>query len=419
VGTVGPNITTYADTGLIAGTSYSYRVRASNTAGDSAYSNTASATTGVTAPAAPSGLSATAAFSTSITLSWTDQSTNEDTFKVERALGAGAFSQVGTVGPNVTTYADSGLIAGTSYSYRVRASNTGGDSAYSNTASATTLPSSPAAPSGLTATAASTTSISLTWVDQSTNEDTFKIERALGAGAFSQVATVGPNITTYADSGLTAGTSYSYRVRASNTGGDSAYSNTATATTVPTAPAVPSGLSATAASSTSINLTWVDNSTNETSFKIERALGAGAFSQVGTVGAGVTTYADSGLTAGTSYSYRVRASNTGGDSAYSNTASATTLPTPPAAPTGLVATAVSRTQINLTWVDQANNENGFKIERKDGGGSFAEIATVGANVTTYADTGLTRNTRYTYRVRAYNSAGNSASSNTDSDKTNN
>src|SRR5213076_3522422 len=108
---------------------------------------------------------------------------------------------------------------------------------------------------------------------------------------------------------LTTGTSYSYRVRASNTGGASAYSNTATATTTVTAPAAPSGLSATATSSTAVTLTWVSNSTNETSFKIERALGAGAFSQVGTVGAGVTTYADSGLTANTSYSYRVRTSN--------------------------------------------------------------------------------------------------------------
>src|SRR5207247_2036113 len=149
----------------------SYRVRASNTGGDSAYSNTATATTLLSTPAAPSRATATAVSSTSITVTWADQSTNEDTYRIERAMGAGAFSQVGTVAPNITTYTDTGLTAGTSYSYRVRASNTGGDSAYSNTASATTLPSSPAAPSGLTATAGSTTSISLTWVDQSTNED--------------------------------------------------------------------------------------------------------------------------------------------------------------------------------------------------------------------------------------------------------
>jgi predicted phage tail protein len=181
-------------------------------------------------------------------------------------------------------------------------------------------------------------------------------------------------------------------------------------------PAAPSGLTATAVSNSAINLTWTDQSTNETSFKIERALGAGAFSQVGTVGAGVTSYTDTGLTAGTSYSYRVRASNTGGDSAYSNTGSATTqaAATAPAAPTGLVATATaaSSSAITITWVDQANNEDGFKIERKTGTGSFTQIATVGPNITTFANSGLASATNYTYRVRAYNTVGNSAYSNT-------
>ena len=87
-------------------------------------------------------------------------------------------------------------------------------------------------------------------------------------------------------------------------------------------------------------------------------------------------------------------------------------PTVPSAPTGLVATPVSRNRINLSWTDQANNEDGFKIERQQGTGSFTQIATVGPNVTTFASTGLRRNTQYSYRVRAYNSAGNSAYSNT-------
>jgi subtilisin family serine protease len=89
-------------------------------------------------------------------------------------------------------------------------------------------------------------------------------------------------------------------------------------------------------------------------------------------------------------------------------------PTTPAAPTGLTATAASRSRINLSWVDNSSNETGFKIERCTGAGctNFAQIATVGANVTSYANTGLSRNTTYTYRVRANNSAGDSAYSNT-------
>jgi carboxypeptidase T len=182
-------------------------------------------------------------------------------------------------------------------------------------------------------------------------------------------------------------------------------------------PADPANLTASAVSSSQINLAWTDGSANEVGFKIERCTGAGCsnFAQVATAAANATSYSDSGLTASTAYSYRVRAYNGAGDSGYTNVASATTLAAPalPAAPTNLTATAVSRSQINLAWTDNATSESGFKIERCKGSTctNFAQIATVGTNVTTYASTGLSRNTAYRYRVRAYNASGNSAYSN--------
>lgn len=92
-------------------------------------------------------------------------------------------------------------------------------------------PSVPAAPSGLSA-SQSAGRIDLSWTDNATNEDNVRIERSLGgAGTWSEVATVGPNVTTYGDTGLSSSTTYDYRVRASNTTGSSAYSNTATAST--------------------------------------------------------------------------------------------------------------------------------------------------------------------------------------------
>lgn len=184
-----------------------------------------------------------------------------------------------------------------------------------------------------------------------------------------------------------------------------------------TPPAAPTDLAATTASFSQIDLTWTDNATNETGFKIERCTGANCtdFAQIATVGANVIAYSNTGLTASTSYNYRVRAYNGGGDSDYSNTASAVTQAAPalPAAPDNLVATAVSKSQINLAWTDNAGNETGFKIERCRGSTctNFAQITTVGANVTAYSNSGLNANTSYRYRVRAYNAAGNSGYSN--------
>jgi hypothetical protein len=100
------------------------------------------------------------------------------------------------------------------------------------------------------------------------------------------------------------------------------------------------------------------------------------------------------------------------------TATPTRTPTPippplPAAPSGLTATAVSRSRIDLAWQDNSANETGFQIERSRSGGAFSLIATATPGATSYSDTdGLTPNKTYTYRVRAVNGAGSSAYSNT-------
>ena len=156
-------------------------------------------------------------------------------------------------------------------------------------------------------------------------------ERCSGAGCttFAQIGT--PTSTTFSDTGLTASTSYSYRVRATDAAGNlSAYSNIASATTPAQdtqPPTAPSNLTATSISSNQINLAWTASTDNVgvTGYRVERCSGAGCttFAQIGTPTS--TTFSDTGLTASTSYSYRVRATDAAGNlSAYSNTASATT-----------------------------------------------------------------------------------------------
>jgi C1A family cysteine protease len=276
--------------------------------------------------------------------------------------------------------------------------------------------SSPADPSNLLATAVSSSQINLSWTDNSDDETGFAIERCQGSGCtnFVQIATVGANITTYSNSNLTGNTSYTYKVRAYNAGGNSGYSNIVSVTTpFPSHPAAPSNLTATAVSSSQIDLSWTDNSDNETGFIIERC--AGTTCGYVSLGLNATSYSDIGLTANTIYTYKVKASNSGGDSAYSNSATATTLTVSlPSAPINLTATAISKTQIKLSWVDTSNNETGFKIERCQGSGctNFVQIATVGPNIITYKNRGLRRGTAYSYRLRSYNADGNSAYSNT-------
>ncbi|MCC6859160.1 MAG: fibronectin type III domain-containing protein, partial [Bryobacterales bacterium] len=186
----------------------------------------------------------------------------------------------------------------------------------------------------------------------------------------------------------------------------------------PSVPAAPSGLSATAVSSNQVNLAWTDNSNNEDGFRVQRCTGAscGSYSIIATLGAGAQSYSDTSVSGGNTYRYQVLAYNGAGNSAPSNTADATTPPPPavPAAPGNLKASAVSSGQINLSWADNSNNEEGFRIERCQGSGctNFAQIATVGAGATSYSNTGLSPATFYSYRVRAYNGAGNSGYSNT-------
>jgi hypothetical protein len=185
----------------------------------------------------------------------------------------------------------------------------------------------------LTATASSSTQINLSWADNSSNETGFKIERCQGSSctSFAQVGTVGGGVNTYNNTGLSGGTSYTYRVRAYNSGGDSAYSSTATAVTAAAAttrPTAPSALTATASSSTQINLSWADNSSNETGFKIERCKGSTCtyFTQIAAVGPNIKTYSNTGLSKYSIYKYRIRAYNVYGNSGYSNSVSAQTLP---------------------------------------------------------------------------------------------
>jgi fibronectin type 3 domain-containing protein len=417
-----PAGTTYNDTGLAASTSYSYRVRATDASSNmSTYSNTASSTTAHSSPSAPANLSASAAGPVQINLSWAASAESGGTisqYLIERCQGPGCsgFAQVGT--SPTTSFSDTRLTGSTSYSYRVRASDTLNNlGPYSSTTTAATAAPTLTAPTGLTATTASPVQINLSWTASTETGGTiskYLIERCSGAGCnnFAQVGT--STTTSFNDTALVGSTSYSYRVRATDAANNlSAYSSTATATTSAPILTAPSNLSATAVSTSQINLAW--SASTETGgtisgYLLERCSGAGCsnFAQIATPT--TTSYNDTSLTAFTSYSYRVRATDASNDlSPYSNTASSTTSHNSPSAPTSLTATAAGPVQINLSWTastEQGGTISQYLIERCQGTGcaNFAQVGT--STTTTFNNGGLTASTSYTYRVRASDTLNN-------------
>ena len=428
--------TTYAHTGLTAGTTRHYRVSAINANGTGVPSNVDSATTGTTVPGAPTGLTATASGTTQIDLAWTAPASTGGSaitgYKIEVSPDGSSWSDlVADTNSTATTYAHTGLTAGDTRHYRVSAINAVGTSDASESDDTTTTASTNTAATGaptITGTAqvgetltASTTGIAdangLTtpgytyqWIRVATDNTETNISSAT-ASTYTLVA---------ADQGTTIKVTVSFTDDASN-----AETLTSAATvTVTTTPGAPTGLAATANGPSQIDLAWTAPASTGgsaiTGYNIEVSANgtSGWTDQVANTGNANTTYAHTGLTAGTTRHYRVSAINANGTGVPSNVDSATTGTTVPGAPTGLTATASGTTQIDLAWTAPASTGGsaitGYKIEVSPDGSSWSDlVADTNSTATTYAHTGLTAGDTRHYRVSAINAVGTSDASESD------
>jgi fibronectin type 3 domain-containing protein len=389
---VGANIHGYVDSTAVVGQSYLYHVYAFN---DTDQSGNCSAASISVTPATPGSLTAASISSTRIDLSWNDVS-GETGYILERSTNGTTWSQIATPAADSSSYSDTGVVAGTKYYYRLRATSSVGASANTATASATTRAAKPT----LSVAVISTAQINLSWTNV-LNETGYRIERSLDGSTWSVIATTAANIVSYQNLGLTAATGYSYRVVAIDAGGDSDAGTASTMTLLP----APTGLATVGVSISEIDLTW-NNSTDETGYRVERSIDEKTWTLVTTVGADVTSYANTGLTGGTRYIYRVRANNAGGASAQSASASTYTVPLA----TTVKAVVASDTQINLTWTNVAGETN-YILQRSDNGtDGWTTIVSPTVNVVAYNNTGLTADTSYYYRVVAHNASGNSTAS---------
>ncbi len=229
----------YRDSGLEPNTTYYYRVGILGS-GDSLFGYSPETSVMTLAdeqdpgtPEAPTVLQAHNVSGTSADLTWTDNSTSENGFVLERRGPSDSWwVKVYTTQANVVSYHDPSLKADTSYSYRIKAFNGEGSSVYSDTTEIKTPKVLPAAPGELQARAVSASRIDLQWKDNAVNEDAYIIERkGPGEEDYAVLATLSGDSASYQDKGLNPDSTYYYRVRAHNDSGESPYSGAASAVT--------------------------------------------------------------------------------------------------------------------------------------------------------------------------------------------
>lgn len=274
----------------------------------------------------------------------------------------------------------------------------------------------PTAPSGLTATAVSPTTIDLSWTAGTDNVGvtSYKVFRDNSPSPMATV--IG---TTFSDTGLAPSTTHSYKVIASDVAGNlSPASNIATATTPAdtAAPSAPTNLAAVAPNSTTVNLSWTASTDNVgvVSYKVFRD---GSTTPIATVSE--TSFSDVGLAVGSTHSYAVTAVDGANNESAGSATVVITTPgadvTPPSTPTNLTATGAGASVIDLSWTASTDNFGvvGYKVFR-DGGAT--EIATVTTG-TSFSDVGLAVGSTHSYTVAAFDAANNQSAQSTSASAT--
>jgi hypothetical protein len=268
----------------------------------------------------------------------------------------------------------------------------------------------PASPKVSYALASGRGTITLTWSGSDPKTTGYVIWRAIGtSGTFSVAAKLaGVANRTFTDIPSLANTNYSYKITAGFQGGYSDPSATVSLITPMSAPGnVAAQMTAdTTTGGTYVSVFWAHADANVTGFSVFRAVGNGAFAQVGQSTG--RTYADRSTLPNTLYRYQVQALAAGRSSAVSGTA---TLTTTPAKPTGLAA-AVASGKVTLTWAANDPKATGYTVWRSSDGITFKSIATVtGAATKSYIDTTLAAGSVGYYKVVTIGPGGSSTSSN--------
>lgn len=356
---------------------------------DIAYEGTA-----VSAPSTPQNLTASVN-QDDVTLNWDAVNWNGDqgTYHIARDQNGSPTNVIDTVSAGTTSYNDNALTDGIQYHYRVYASNSAGSSSYSNEDTATTYLPAPTLDSIQTGTEDQLT-INWTKTDDNGSDGGFTVYRSQNGSTGSQIAIPGVNDTSYTDTGLEDGERYYYTV-SRDTGDNESFSGQLAATTILPGP---SGLSVSHATTEGeLDMSWTNNDdSSDGDINIYRSTDGTKGSIIAQISYLDTSYTDTGLSDGERYYYTIERQTDHRTSSSNQDSNVTTLP----GPTNM-GSSVSADDITITWTDNSDNEDGFEIYRSVDGGSYSQIATIGANSTQYTDTGLEDGEEYKYYVNAY------------------
>jgi fibronectin type 3 domain-containing protein len=386
---------------------YEFKVSASNAGGEGPASSTISVTSYGGLPAPPGFLTATAGDG-QVILRWSPSATPNVWYLVwmRNASVGQSWQQLQTPVTTCCTMTAGYLTNGDTYEFKVAATNVSGNSTPTNVASARPLPPFPVAPTNLSATPGDG-QVVLNWTASSTPNVWYLIEYRAVGGSWTRLQWPLTTCCQFTFAPLTNGTTYEFRVRATNVAGDSAPSIEARARPMPPFPSAPTNLTASPGDGT-VTINWMASSTPRVWYLIEYRPAGGTWTRLQWPLTTCCQFTMTWLANGTTYEFRVRATNAAGDSAPSNVAAARPMPPLPAAPTALYARMVGDSTVQLDWPASSTPNVYYWIYFRSGNGTYSRIhhPAITNKATLWMEWGRV----YEFYVRAVNITGESGDS---------
>ncbi len=405
IGIVLKDVTTFTDNYNLSGnTTYYYKVEAFNDHYNSGFYVIGSCKTKKIPPATPQNFVAVCNSNDQIQLTWTDVE-YEENYTINKNFGHdGLFKRI-NLDDDATSYIDNNVFGNTTYYYYIYARNSDASSAHSNTISVTTWEDPPRIPDHFFGSTLSNSSVKITWAKISEATGGYVIYKSLTEnGTYIPIAYPDVNTTSFTDENLNPNTYYYYKIESKSEHYTSVQSSPVGLRTLMNMPGAPAIISLSDITNNSIKVNWSDVYYEENYILSISTSESGPFTYV-TKSAGSVSHTFLRIFANTTYYFRIMAKNRDQSTAFSSFKNAKTKKNIPGVPTGVTGSALSNSQIRVSWNKSAYTE-WFDIYRSTSPSSgYIKINTspISEYTTNFTNTGLSSNTTYYYKLKAHNS----------------